>query len=109
MGRNTFYFIAKTKVLKNKRVTYVRLICSIRPQKKETHRVHLTAGGNLVDYPGNTSTLTIGIVTIKNHLAPYNYKPVTYAPGLWINTSNNITFTLIVGDFGVSYSEDAHL
>ena len=67
VGRNTFYFIAKDKVPRDKRVTYARLVCAIRPQKKETHRVRLTAGGNLVDYPGNTSAPTAGIVTIKTH------------------------------------------
>ena len=67
MRRNTFYFITKNKVPKNKRATYVRLESSIRPQKKERHYICLAAGGNLVDYPGNTSTPTAGIITIKTH------------------------------------------
>ena len=46
---------------------------------------------------------------LVNHLVPYNYKLVTHTPGLWINISNNITFTLVVDNFGVSYSEDVHL
>ena len=192
-GRNTFYFIPKYNVPKDKWVTYARLVCAIRPQKKETYRVRLTAGGNLITYPGNTSTLTAGIVTIKTHwnsvistpnckyctidikdfylnsklesyeymcipydilpqdiidlynlsslvaddgfvyievhggiyglpqagrlahddlvthLAPYNYKPATHTPGLWINATNNITFTLVVDDFGVKYSSDFNL
>ena len=51
----------------NKRVTYARLVCAIHPQKVETHRVRLTAGGNLIEYPGTKSTPTAGIVTIKTH------------------------------------------
>ena len=75
MGRNRFYFIAKDIVPRDKRVTYARLACAIRPQKKETHRVRLIAGGNLVDYPGNTSTPTAGIVTIKTHWNSVVSKP----------------------------------
>ena len=67
VGRNTFYFITKTKVLRDKQVTYARLACAIRLQKIETYCARLTRGGNLVDYPGNTSTLTADIVTIKTH------------------------------------------
>ena len=32
-------------------------ICNIRPQKTETHRVHMTAGSDKLDYPGDASSL----------------------------------------------------
>ena len=66
-GRNTIFFILKSKVPSNKKVTYARIVCAIRPQKTETHRVRLTAGGNLISYEGTTSTPTAGITTIKTH------------------------------------------
>ena len=66
-GRNTIFFIAKAKVPKGKKITYARIVCAIRPQKTETHRVRLTAGGNLISYNGVTSTPTAGITTIKAH------------------------------------------
>jgi len=64
-GNNTLYFIKN--IPKGKKVTYARIVCSIRPQKTETHRVRLTAGGNLVNYKGDPSTPTCSIETIKMH------------------------------------------
>ena len=65
--RNTFYFILKSKALANKKVTHARLVCFMWPQKKESYQAHLTAEENLIDYPGMTSTPTVGVVTIKTH------------------------------------------
>ena len=36
--------------------------------KKETHRTRLTAGGNLIDYPGEVSTPTSDLTTMKLHV-----------------------------------------
>ena len=44
-GKNTMFPMPKSAFPPNKRVTYGRLACDVRPQKKETHRVRLTAGG----------------------------------------------------------------
>ena len=46
----------------------MRGICDIRPQKTETHRTKLTAGGNLIDYPGEVSTPTSDLTTMKLHV-----------------------------------------
>jgi hypothetical protein len=54
-GTNTCFFISKSKVPHNRKVTYGCIVASIRPQKKETHRTRLTVGGDLLDYPGATS------------------------------------------------------
>jgi len=40
---------------------------------------------------------------LKQHLAPYGYAPVTYTPGLWVNKRRQISFTLVVDDFGIKY------
>jgi len=66
-GRNTIFFISRSQVPKHKKVTYARIVCAIRHQKTETHRVRLTAGGNLISYEGTTSTPTAAITTIKAH------------------------------------------
>ena len=50
------------------RATYVRAVCNIQPQKTETHRTRLTAGGNLIYYPGEVSTPTSDLITIKLHI-----------------------------------------
>ena len=38
------------------------------PKKTETHRTRLTAGGNLIDYPGEVSTPTSDLTTMKLHI-----------------------------------------
>ena len=45
----------------------IRAVCDIRMNKTETHRVRLTTGGNMVDYPGDVSTKTADLTTIKCH------------------------------------------
>ena len=48
--------------------TYGRLVCDIKPNKAETHRTRLTIGGNLIEYPGEKSTATADLITIKCQL-----------------------------------------
>ena len=64
-GTNTIKFIAKTAVPYGRTVTYGNMVCDIRPQKKETHRVRLTVGGDKVEYPGDVSTPTSDLTTAK--------------------------------------------
>jgi hypothetical protein len=42
--------------------------CSIRPEKEETHQTRITAGGNLLEYPGEVSTETASLETAKIHI-----------------------------------------
>ena len=51
-GTDTIEFIFHKDKKKDRRATYMRSLCNIRPQKTETHRTRLTAGGNIIDYPG---------------------------------------------------------
>ena len=46
-------------------------------------------------------------VLLKN-LEPYGYHPSSKNTGLWKHNSLPINFTLVVGDFGVKYSEKEH-
>jgi hypothetical protein len=59
-GTNTICFIPHSQIPHNrcKDVTYGRICVDHRPQKKETNRTRLTAGGNLIDFPGDVSTPT---------------------------------------------------
>ena len=40
-------------------VTYARIVVDFRPQKKDPNRVQITAGGNLIKYPGELTTRTV--------------------------------------------------
>ena len=64
-GRDTIFFINKNKVPRHKKIIYVRRVCAICPKKTESHRVQLTAGGNLISYNRTTSTPTAAITIIK--------------------------------------------
>ena len=66
-GTDTITFIPRKMVPQHKRVTYGRFVTDIRPQKDEQHRTRLTIGGNLIDYPGDVSAPTGGLVTYKLH------------------------------------------
>ena len=46
----------------------MRALCDIRTQKTETHRTIIPAGGNLLDYPGEVSTPTSDLTTMKLHV-----------------------------------------
>jgi hypothetical protein len=58
--------IDKIKAIpKDQTVTYAWIVVDYRPQKKDPNRVHLTVGGNLIDYPGELSTRTADLITSK--------------------------------------------
>jgi hypothetical protein len=40
-------------------------------------------------------------------LAPHGYEPVPITPGLWRHQTRDITFTLVVDDFGIKYNTRA--
>ena len=61
-------FSLKTSQI-TRRETYMRAVCDIRPQKTDTHRTRLTAGVNIIDYPGEVSTPTSNI-RLDHHETP---------------------------------------
>ena len=65
---HTIEFILHKDKPKDRRATYVRAVCNIRPQKTVTHKKRLTAGRNLIDYPGEVSTQTSDLNTMKLHI-----------------------------------------
>ena len=46
-------------------VTYANIIVDYRPHKEDPNRVRITAGGNLIIYPGELTTRTADITTSK--------------------------------------------
>jgi hypothetical protein len=62
---NTIHFVPFTNIPRDRKVTYGRIVCSVRPQKAETHRTRLTVGGNLIEYPFDVSTPTAELTTAK--------------------------------------------
>ena len=58
----------KDKIPKDRKITHKNFICNIRPQKSETHRVRLTAGGNKLDYPGDPSSPAVSLLNVKIHI-----------------------------------------
>ena len=59
--------IPRHKVPQHKKVTYPRYTVDIRPEKSESNRIRITAGGDQLDYHGNVSTHTASMETIKTH------------------------------------------
>ena len=64
-GTSTLFFIPKNDVPPDRKVTYGRIVCELRPMKKEVERTRLTVGGNLLEYPDNLRTETADILTFK--------------------------------------------
>ena len=50
---------------KDRVVTYARIVVDFRPQKEDPNRVRITAGGNLIQYPGELTTRTADLTTSK--------------------------------------------
>ena len=62
------FFTTKDNIPKDRKITYANFICNIRPQKPETHRVRLTAGGEKLDYPGDPSYPAVSLLNVKIHI-----------------------------------------
>ena len=68
-GINTIKIITLDEIRNvpvDRKVTYARIVVDYRPHKpKEPNRVRLTVGGNLIEYPGEVTTRTVGLTTTK--------------------------------------------
>ena len=67
-GTDTIEFIFHKYKPRDRKATYVRSVCNVRPQKTDTHRTRLASGRNLIDYPGEISTPTSDLTTMKLHI-----------------------------------------
>ena len=49
----------------NRTITYAQVVVDFRPQKLDPHQIRITAGGNLINYPGELTTKTADLTTSK--------------------------------------------
>jgi hypothetical protein len=67
-GTNTIFFLSHNDICNiptDRTVTYACIVIDYRPQKEEPNRVHITVGGNLIDYPFELTTHTADMVSSK--------------------------------------------
>jgi hypothetical protein len=67
-GTNAMFVMLPSNVFnipKNRVVTYLRVVIDHRPQKADPNQIRITAGGNLIHYPGKLTTWTADITTAK--------------------------------------------
>ena len=64
-GTNTCHLIHPRDMPPGKKPTYIRICSNYREQKADPYRVRCTVGGNLIDFPGDKSTRTADLVTVK--------------------------------------------
>jgi hypothetical protein len=67
-GTNSIFFMNHEDILhipNNRTITYARVIVDFRPQKLDPDRIWITAGGNLINYPGELTTKTADLTTSK--------------------------------------------
>jgi hypothetical protein len=66
-GTNTIRFTRKDKIPQDRRkdVTYGSFSCDMKPNKTDTHRTRLTAGGDRINYPEDVGTPTADMTLFK--------------------------------------------
>ena len=64
-GNEHYIFIPVEKLPKDRQVSYMKLVASIRPNKTEVNRVRLTAGSDRLEYLGVMSTDVASLTTPK--------------------------------------------
>jgi hypothetical protein len=64
-GTDTCFFVNLTNIPKDMTITYSKIVCDYKTNKKERERVRLTVGGDRLDYSGDVATSTADITTLK--------------------------------------------
>jgi hypothetical protein len=64
-GTDTCLFINLTNIPKDRKITYRKIVCDYKPQKKESECVRLTVGRDSLDYSGDVTTSMADITTFK--------------------------------------------
>ena len=67
-GTNTIFVMTHAEILlipADRTITYARAVVDFCPQKADPHRIRITAGGNLINYPGELTTRTANLTTSK--------------------------------------------
>jgi hypothetical protein len=58
-GTNSIFVMTHNEIKRipsDRTVTYARVVVNFCPQKTDPHQIRITAGGNLINYPGELST-----------------------------------------------------
>ena len=90
LGTDTIFFIHKGDIPKGRIPTYASIVVSIHPEKSETHRAHLTVGGNLIHYPVMSALTPLTSQRRNYFLTVYYPHPTQHSLALILKT-----FTLI--------------
>ena len=67
-GTNAIFVMTHAEILlipADRTITYARVVVEFRLQKIDPHRIRITAGGNLINYPGKLTTRTANLTTSK--------------------------------------------
>jgi hypothetical protein len=64
-GTDTCFFNDLKNIPNDRNITYGKIVCNYKPQKKEKERVRLTVGGDRLDYSGDVATSMADITTFK--------------------------------------------
>jgi hypothetical protein len=67
-GTNSIFVMTHDEIKlipRTQTITYARVAVDFRPQKADPYRIRITAGGNLINYPGELSTRTADLNTSK--------------------------------------------
>jgi len=67
-GTNAIFVMTHAEILlipADRMIRYARVVVNFRPQKADPHCIHITAGGNLINYPGELTTRTADLTTSK--------------------------------------------
>ena len=64
---DTLSFKSKTEIPTERRkdITYGRIVCTYRSEKKDPYRTRITMGGNLINYPDDCGTPTADLISVK--------------------------------------------
>ncbi len=68
-GTNAIFVMTHDDIdkLQGKKYTYANIVMDHRPQKEDPNRIHITAGGNLIQFDDELSVRTADITTAKLH------------------------------------------
>jgi len=67
-GTGTLHYMTHEEIKNiptDRTVTYAKIVVDYRPQKEDPNRVRITVGGNLINYPFETTTRTADLITNK--------------------------------------------
>ena len=64
-GTNTVFYVPNYSVPTEHKVAYARMVVTICPQKNEVNRICVTIGGDILEYPGATTTNCASLTNMK--------------------------------------------